>query len=176
MENNYIITPFNYTGSKYKMLNQLLPHFDYTKNNFVDLFCGGGSVWCNILSEYKKVLANDIIEDLINIQKSLLKSDNIIKKTIELCPEKGDKEGFLKLRESYNKNKTPEKLWALMLCSTNNMLRFNKKFLYNQTYGNRRWNSSTDNKVKIFTEHIRKYKEKIHFTYKSFFDIPPKQI
>ncbi len=37
-----INTPFNYTGSKYKILNQILPLFDYQKEYFIDLFCGGG--------------------------------------------------------------------------------------------------------------------------------------
>ena len=32
-----IETPFNFTGSKFKLLNQLLSDFDYTKNNFVDV-------------------------------------------------------------------------------------------------------------------------------------------
>lgn len=137
MKENLVQTPFNYTGSKYKMLQQLLPEFDYTKDTFVDLFCGGGSVWSNILDKYKKVIANDIIEDLVNIQKSLLESDSLIDKTKNLNPGKDNKEDFLKLRDSYNNDKSPEKLWALMLSSTNNMMRFNKKFKYNQTYGNR---------------------------------------
>ena len=40
-----IETPFNYTGSKFKLLEQILPEFDYTKPYFVDLFMGGGSVY-----------------------------------------------------------------------------------------------------------------------------------
>ena len=38
----YINTPFNYTGSKIKLLDQILPEMDYTKKYFVDLFTGGG--------------------------------------------------------------------------------------------------------------------------------------
>lgn len=40
---NYIDGVMNYTGSKFKLLEQILPNFDYTKEKFVDLFCGGGS-------------------------------------------------------------------------------------------------------------------------------------
>jgi site-specific DNA-adenine methylase len=45
-----IETPMNYTGSKFKLLEQLLPEFDYTKPYFIDLFTGGGSVYTNMIS------------------------------------------------------------------------------------------------------------------------------
>lgn len=131
----YIEPPFNYTGSKYKLLNQLLPEFDYSKNTFIDMFAGGGSVFSNIANKFDKLIVNDIIKDLIGIYEELIKSDDIIEKTKNLCPEKTDNEQFIKLRDSYNLEPSPEKLWALILSSTNNMIRFNKKFKYNQTFG-----------------------------------------
>ena len=48
-----IETPFNYTGSKFKLLKQLLPELDYKKSTLVDVFCGGGSVYTNVLDRYK---------------------------------------------------------------------------------------------------------------------------
>jgi len=158
-----IETCFNYTGSKFKLLEQLLPEFDYTKPYFVDLFTGGGSVYTNVLDKYEKIIANDIIKDLIGIHQSLLNSDDIISETKSICPSKGNPDIFAILREDYNLNPTPAKLWALMLSSTNNMVRFNQKFKYNQSYGDRGWNPNTDKKVEIFTNHIRKYKDKILF-------------
>ena len=166
-----INTPFNYTGSKYKLLDQILPHLDYSKQYFVDLFAGGGSVYTNIVTKYDKILINDIIKELVQIQMQLLKNDDIIEKTKLLCPNKEDKDAFLKLRTSFNENKSPEKLWALMLSSTNNMLRFNKSFGYNQTFGKRSWNPSTTKKVEAYTSHIRNYKEKLIFIPKHFNDI-----
>jgi len=76
---------------------------------------------------------------LVGIHKSLLESDRIIEETKSICPSKGQPELFGKLREDYNSNPTPAKLWALMLSSTNNMMRFNQKFKYNQTFGDRGW-------------------------------------
>jgi site-specific DNA-adenine methylase len=140
------------------LLPQLLPEFDYNKSTFVDVFCGGGSVYTNVLDKYQKVIINDIISDLIGIHKSLMKSDDIIKSTKSLCPGKDNAIGFAELRNSYNENPSPGKLWALMLSSTNNMIRFNQKFKYNQTYGFRGYNNNTDKKVKVFTDHIRKFK------------------
>ena len=43
------------------------------------------------------------------------------------------------------------------------MMRFNQKFKYNQTYGDRGWNPNTYKKVKTFTNHIRQFKDKIRF-------------
>jgi DNA adenine methylase Dam len=158
-----IETPFNYTGSKFKLLEQLLPEFDYTKPYFVDLFTGGGSVYTNVVDKFEKIIANDVIKDLVGIHQSLLDSDDIITETKELCPGKKNQESFVKLREDYNLDPTPAKLWALMLSSTNNMMRFNQRFKYNQTYGDRGWNPNTDKKVDIFTNYIRQYSDKIRF-------------
>ena len=77
-----IETPYNYTGSKFKLLEQILPQFDYTKPYFVDLFMGGGSVYTNVVDKYEKILANDIIGDLVGIHRELLNSDNVINLTI----------------------------------------------------------------------------------------------
>jgi len=167
-----INTPFNYTGSKFKLLPQILPLFDYSKKYFVDLFAGGGSVWSNVIDKYDKVLVNDIIENLVDIQKQLLLNPTeIITKTKNKIVKKDDKEGYLELRKSYNNDKTSEKLWALMLSCTNNMMRFNKKFEFNQTFGKRSWNDNTTKKLDIYIDHISKYKDKITFISKSFTQI-----
>lgn len=130
-----IQTPFNYTGSKFKLLEQILPEFDYTKPYFVDVFAGGGSVYTNILDKYEKVIANDIIGDLIGIHNSLLESDDIIEETKSLCFNlKESQEEFLKLRKDYNDNPIPAKLWALMLSCNSNLIRFNQKGKFNQTW------------------------------------------
>lgn len=49
-----INTPFNYTGNKFKLLDQILPHMDYSKKYFIDLFAGGGSVYTNVVDKYEK--------------------------------------------------------------------------------------------------------------------------
>lgn len=158
---NYIETPFNYTGSKFKLLSQILPEMDLSKKTFVDVFCGGGSVYTNVVDKYQKVIANDIITDLVGIYKGLVESDDIINSTKSLCPGKSNPEGYAELRNSYNENPTPDKLWALMLSCTNNMIRFNQKFKFNQTYGDRGFSDATQKKVDNFTKHIREYKENL---------------
>src|SRR5574344_626918 len=109
----YIDSVMNYTGSKYKLLDQILPNFDYSKRYFIDMFAGGGSVYLNVLDKYEKILVNDIISDLIGIHEGLILGDKIIEETKILCPGKEDKLKFNELRDSYNENPTPSKLWAL---------------------------------------------------------------
>lgn len=163
---------FNYTGSKYKLLEQIIPELDLTKRNFVDLFSGGGSVYLNVLHLYDKILVNDITSDLIEIHRQLLFNPNdIVERTKKLCPSKNDKESFLKLRDEYNKNNRPEYLWALMLSSTNNMMRFNNSFKYNQTFGERTFSDSTQKKIDIFVDHVQKYKDNITFSSKPFNEV-----
>jgi site-specific DNA-adenine methylase len=108
---------------------------------------------------------------LVGVHSLLLDSDDIISETKRLCPIKGDKDAYLKLRDSFNDNKSPQKLWALMLSCTNNMMRFNKKFKFNQTYGERGWNDNTDKKVSEYVNHIRKYSNKITFLSRRFEDV-----
>ena len=168
-----INTPFNYTGSKFDLLHQLLPLFDYSKSLFIDLFTGSFVVGCNVVDKYNKILANDIIPELVNIHKELINNpDDIIKKVKELANCKNDEDKYYELRDSYNKEKSSEKLWALILSCHNNFLRFNLKGEMNTSWGRRGWNLSTEFKVKEFVEHISKHKNKIYFSSVDFSKIP----
>ena len=167
MINGYL----NYTGSKFKLLDQILPELDYSKKYFIDLFTGSFVVGANVVDKYEKIFANDIISELIGIHKELINSDDIINKVKMLCPLKNDFLGFDKLRESFNKEKTPEKLWALILSCNSNMMRFNKSYMFNQTWGKRSWNDNTQKKVDEFVKYIRPYKDKIIFTTLHFEDV-----
>lgn len=169
----YINPPFNYTGSKFKLLDQILPKMDYSRTNFVDLFTGGGSVYTNVLDRYDNIYINDIIGDLVHLHQLLKESPiDLINKTMQLATCKEDKEKFLQLRSSYNENKTPEKLWALMLSCTSNLMRFNKKFLFNQTWGKRGWNENTTKKTNEYVEHLSKFGDIIKYSSISFDEFP----
>jgi len=168
-----INTPFNYTGSKYKLLDQLIPLFDYSKPLFIEPFCGSFVVGTNVADKYQRILINDVISDLIGIHKKLINNpDDIISEVEKLATCKDSQEKYNQLRNSYNESKTPEKLWALMLSCTNNMMRFNKSFDFNQSWGKRGWTEATQKKVDDFVNHISKYKEKIYFSSVNFYDVP----
>lgn len=166
----YINPPFNYSTSKHKLLDQLIPNFDYKKKTFIDLFTGSGSIYCNVLDKYDKVLVNDILTDLIGAHKQLTLSDNIINTIKTLVVDKDDTVGFLKLRDSYNSNPSPAKFWALMLCS--NQIRFNEQNEQNQLHGHRAFNSNTEKNLNDYVAHIRPYKNKIIYRNKHYREIP----
>jgi len=58
MEQKYINSCLNYTGSKFKLLDQILVEMDYKKEYFIDLFCGSGVVGFNVIDKYKKNFIN----------------------------------------------------------------------------------------------------------------------
>jgi len=170
-ETKYINGYLNYTGSKFKLLPQLLENFDYTKTYFVDLFSGSMVVSANVINKYKKILVNDILNDVIGIHKGVLNSYGFIEKTKKICPNKNDAEAYAQLRNSYNHDKTPEKLWALILSCNSNFMRFNLDGFFNQSWGRRSWNKNTDKKVADFIKHMEPHKNKIFFSSKHFSEI-----
>ena len=65
---NFIKSPMNYPGNKYKLLKQLYNFFPSNINNFIDLFSGGLDVSINIKAV--NIYANDINSNIINIYKA----------------------------------------------------------------------------------------------------------
>lgn len=75
INNNKVKSPINYTGGKYKLLNQIEPLFPNDIDTFVDMFCGGFNVGANVNA--RKIIANDNQENLIRILQ-LMKSNSYI--------------------------------------------------------------------------------------------------
>ena len=95
---NLIESPINYMGSKYKLLDRLIPLFPKAET-FVDLFTGGGSVYMNVNHTYKKVIANEYIKGVHQIHKNL-KDKEFIQKAINYSvPTKHSQEAYLKLKK-----------------------------------------------------------------------------
>lgn len=149
MNKNRIKSPLNYTGSKYKLLSQLMPLFPKNISTFVDLFTGGGTVALNVDSQKTYAIDNNygVIKLLSLFQK--LSFDELVEKVKELEKYYGlsrdNKLGYLKLRDYYNSYQDTIALFTLICYSFNNMTRFNSKGQYNVPFGKR-----------IFNENIRK--------------------
>ena len=149
MNKNRIKSPLNYTGSKYKLLSQLMPLFPKNISTFVDLFTGGGTVALNVDSQKTYAIDNNhsVIKLLSLFQK--LSFDELVEKVKELEKYYGlsrdNKLGYLKLRDYYNSYQDSVALFTLICYSFNNMTRFNSKGQYNVPFGKR-----------IFNENIRK--------------------
>ena len=195
----YVKSPLNYTGGKYKLLAELIKRFPQKINTFIDLFGGGFNVGANINAE--TIIYNDLSEETTRLIKLFYKynSNEIIQKLEELIRKYGlsdsekngyeyygcnssnglgpyNKEGFIKLRTDYNESKTSVArdflLLLLTIYSFNNQIRFNSNGLYNLPVGKRDLNASTRKNIKLFSEKIKT--ENIVFLSKDFADISHK--
>lgn len=72
-ENEYIKSPLNYTGNKYRILKQIIPNFPNKIDVFVDMFCGGATVGANVNA--KKVYFIDSNERVISLLKFIARSN-----------------------------------------------------------------------------------------------------
>lgn len=148
---DYVKSPLNYTGGKFKLLPQLLEIFPKDINTFVDLFAGGGNVAVNVSA--KRIVYNDAMYQVpemlqefksVGVERCLERIDRYIE---EYQLSKENKEGYLKLRKQYNEPfnvefsvQDPLMLYTLICYSFNNQIRFNNKQEYNMPFG-KDWSS-----------------------------------
>ena len=59
---DYIKSPLNYTGGKYKLLPQIIPPFPKEIDTFLDMFGGGFNVGINVNAN--RIVYNDIIVEI----------------------------------------------------------------------------------------------------------------
>ena len=137
----YIKSPLNYTGGKYKILKYILPCFPKTIGTFVDLFGGGFNVGVNVSAD--KIIYND--HNLFLSQMFKLFQDegvDIVNKIYSRIKEfdlsEENIEGYLALRENYNKNKDILDLFILTCYSFNHQIRFNSHHEFNTPFGKNR--------------------------------------
>lgn len=138
----YIKSPLNYTGGKYKLLPQIMPLFPEHVDNFVDLFAGGLNVGINVNADM--VYVNDYNEQLIEIYEWLKvwETNNVIEGLENLIKVYGlnmaDPEPYLRLREDYNNHPEPYLLLLLIFYSFNHQMRFNSNGSFNMPFGKNR--------------------------------------
>lgn len=153
----YIKSPMNYIGNKYRIIEQMQKWFPKNINLMVDLFCGGCDVSFN--TKAKKHVANDINSYVIDIFKSF--QSNGREKTLESIDEiinewkldKYNKENYEIFRDYYNRTKNPMDLYVLMCFSFNYQFRFNSLHEYNNPFGKSKSSfnkSMRENLIKIF--------------------------
>ena len=175
-----IKSPLNYTGGKYKLLPQILPHFPDEIDTFYDLFCGGCDVGINVKAN--KVVCNDILKQLIELLKywsvneySFLHNEikNIIKEynlsdsstngyNFYNCNSndglsKYNNSQWSKLREDYNVSKSIKLLFPLIIYTFNNNIKFDESGKFVAGGCNKRdYNKNIQNNFKKFIKKISK--------------------
>lgn len=139
---DFVKSPLNYIGGKYKILPQIFPLFPREINCFVDLFAGGANVGLNANS--KKIILNDNLIYLIDMFQDLATTpeekvlDYIDKTVVKFELSMNNADGYIKLREQYNKAKKPLDLLILTFFSFNHQIRFNSDHKFNTPFGKNR--------------------------------------
>ena len=176
-------SPLNYTGGKYKLLNQIIPIFPNNLSLFVDLFSGGGNVGVNINA--KKIVCVDKQKEIIRVMDLFMKYDVLyiidkLEKIIDkyslsnsllngyelygCTSDKGlgqyNKSNYLKLRNDYNRKKIDslEKdflFLTLIIYGFNNQIRFNSNGEFNTPVGKRDFNNSIRKNLKFFISKLK---------------------
>lgn len=146
------------------------------KKYLVDMFTGGGAVAFNSLDLFDKVYAYDKNDDLIKIHEwiqkgsieSILTDIYTIINMYELS--KDNKEGFLRLRENYNKlvrkgTKNTPMLYCLITHSFNYSLHTNSKGEFNAPSGATRsyFNKALRDKLIDYKVELSKYPDKLTY-------------
>ena len=189
MANNYIQSPLNYTGGKYRLLPQILPLFPKNIDTFVDLFCGGANVGVNVSAD--KVIFNDSERRVISLLRTMktLGSDEVFRRVESVIREYGlsesmvngyqfygcdsskglasyNRDRFFSLREDYNRAYDGEDrdmlLFVMVVYAFNNQIRFNSKEQFNISVGKRDFNRSMWNKTLAFIDRLTSIK--VEFT------------
>ena len=176
---NYMKSPMNYTGGKYKLLPQILPLFPTEINTFVDLFTGGGNIAVNVNAN--KIIANDFEPHIIGIYKTFQKYEiEELIETIEVAIQAfgltiENADNFNNFRAYYNKHIEdgysfimPIMLYVLICYSFNHQFRFNSKGEFNMPFGKNRsqWNDTM--KKNLINFHKAITEKNIIFTNKDF--------
>lgn len=163
-------SPLNYTGGKYRLLQQILPYFPTEINSFFDIFCGGANVGVNI--EAKHSVYNDSNIKVIGLLKTFysFETSRLIGRIEEIInryelsesSKNGylyygtnsspglasyNKDRYLKMREDFNERAVFDDeyyihLYVLVMFSFNNQMRFNRIGKYNLPVGKRDFNAT----------------------------------
>jgi adenine-specific DNA-methyltransferase len=177
-----IQSPLNYTGGKFKLLEQILPHFPQGIDTFVDLFCGGCNVGVNVNA--KRVILNDNSPKLLCLYNTFknLGAETVFEIIDNIISEYGlsdsttngyafygcdsssglgnfNREPYLCLREAFNKKNEDyyyyAMLFVLIVYAFNNQIRFNAKGEFNLPVGKRDFNDKMKAKLRVFIERLQ---------------------
>ncbi|MBC1831224.1 Dam family site-specific DNA-(adenine-N6)-methyltransferase [Listeria seeligeri] len=187
---NVITAPIRWTGSKKKLLNEMLLTFDKKKSVYVEPFLGSGTVVLNVLNQnmYKKYYVNDINSNLIDFYR-ILKSEKekLFDIILDICKKYNELENisekeiyYYEMRKKYNEgrikiHKRAAVFWFLMKSGFNGVYRVNSKNKFNVPFGKKEKIIFDIDNAKIISELIQKV-EFFNLDYYSFLEIVSNEI
>lgn len=155
-------SPLNYIGSKAKVVRQIRKYLT-PADTFIDVFGGGFNAGINM--NYDTLVYNDInfiVKDLIQSFRDYDTYEYIlyVKKFIEKHGlEKGNKETYIAARDYYNSlpdnKKDIRMLFAIILYSFQQQIRFNSNFEFNNPVGVRWFNDCILSKLISFSRVLK---------------------
>ena len=151
MEKTIYKSPLIFTGAKDKLMPVLLEHFPKDVDTFYDVFAGGLSVTVNC--EYDKIVSNDIITPMVEFYEKFQQHgnvDDLIEMVRNSAISKTDQDEYNRVRAEFNENQNPYLFFSLVSSCMNNMMRFNKKLEFNQSFGKRTVNKNTIAKLRNY--------------------------
>ena len=169
----------NYTGSKYRLLPQILPSFPEGIRDFYDVFAGGASVAVNARA-CGNIIINDTEPHLMELFKYMTGTDTdiMVGKIREIIDRYGlsdthkngyafygaessrglrdvNRPAYERLRADYNKGifegDSALAFYVLTVFSFNNQIRFNGSGDFNTPAGKRDFNSRMESKLRAFS-------------------------
>lgn len=169
----------NYTGGKYRIMNQLIPLFPTKCDTMVDIFGGSGVVTLNyhgadryifndnnkqlidlirFIDNHSTVFIEDKIDEIINYY-GLSNTMVFGYESYQTSSSKGlagiNKYSYIRLRDNYNNlqdsSLKPLYLYTLIIFGFNNQIRFNQNGFFNNPVGKRDFNISMRKKLHNFS-------------------------
>lgn len=164
-----ISSPIKYQTSRLDIVPEIKSHLDFSKKVFVDLLAGSGSVYSNVLEDYDRIYVNDIIGDLINIQKMIIiEPETTLDVIRQKLPPEMDSSVYSELRDEYNSSRDPYILYILLSYCTNGLIRFNKSLEFNQTFSKSGENSIDESAILEFANEVSPFANKMTFATASY--------
>jgi DNA adenine methylase Dam len=163
---DFVKSPLNYTGGKFKLLPDIIPLVPVDVNRFIEPFGGGFNVGIN--TEADELIYNDLCKPVTELLEyfSSHSIEDILSYIDETIEEwglvKGDKVSYIKFRDFFNNNsrinKLPLNLYVLVCFGFNNMVRYNKFNKFNIPIGVNGFNDSMRSNLVSFVERLGEYK------------------
>lgn len=180
IKKKHVKSPLNYTGGKYRILNDLYKHFPKKIETFYDVFCGGANVGINgsansivcldnnhrvikllnYLKSHNFESINQSILDVINtfdLSQSYIYGYSTYNSDSSTGLGKYNKKNYMALREYYNNGNFEDfdesiVFLTLIIYGFNNQIRFNSEGKFNMPIGKRDYNGNTRKNISRFNE------------------------
>ncbi len=166
-------SPIHYTGNKADMIEIIKENLPKDIKTFYDVFGGGCNVGINV--DCDKVIYNDINEKVKELVEyistcNVVDLEKYISKTIKKYGlETSNKEGYLALRDRYNKKKDIRDLFILTRYGFQHQIRFNKNLEFNNPCGLSKYDDNIREKLFSFSRIVKE--KNIEFHSKDYQDI-----